>query len=141
MYGNRQLNKKIICNGPEIFSDAHHDHVSVDCCSVSCILFCLIDIFVHQKPRKHPCIATHFTKSDICAFSIATKISEYFPHIIALCGIEFLEPVCGLKDIQLAIDIIQDNRITYQLKHSTVPISYIHKQFDTKTIILAKILT
>ena len=126
--GNWHFDNHIIHNGIEFCVDTEHAHIIADRRSIQCILFAFDGVTVHLKFGERPCIVTHSTDSGFDAFYIAIKMAEYFCLILAFIGIEFLEPIRGLDDTQPTIDIIQMNRNTSQVRHITVPISYIHKK-------------
>ena len=105
-YVNGQFDENSIHNRLEFFVDSDHVHAVTYCRSISCILFIFLGVTVHWKVCKWTCIATHSSDSEVIAFYIATKMADYLRHILEFIGVKFLEPIHGLEDIQLNIDII-----------------------------------
>ena len=68
-------------------------------------------------------------------------MEEYLRQILEYLGVEFHENIISLEDSQPIIDIIQSNQITYLVKHITVPIAYIHEQFNIHKTKMYKIST
>ena len=140
-YENFQFDEYFICSGQELFVYDYYSRDVADLCSISCIIFTSLGITNHCKVSNKTFIVTHSTESEVCTFYIVTKMENYLRQILELIGVEFHETISGLKGSQLTIDIIQDNLITYQVKHIAVTIGYINEQFDIHKTRLANILT
>ena len=54
---------------------------------------------------------------------------EYLHHILEFLGVEFLELIYGLEDIELTIDIIQADKIYFRVKNIVVTNKYLHEHF------------